>query len=388
MVFEKAEYLDRIARARAAMERAGIEVLVESDPANMNWLTGYDGWSFYNPQAIILALDGEPLWVGRGLDVNGAHATVFMMRENILGFPEDLFERKDRHPMQFFAAEMARRGWGNKRIGIAKDTQQFTTRMRESLVAAMPNAKFVDSDGVVNWLRLVKSPGEIALMRDASRITERIMARFFELVRPGARECDVAAEVWKAHTEGTPEFAGDYPASIPFFAAGPNTATTHLTWSERRFTASETVCLQTGGARHRYHSPMARTMQLGAPPKRLAELNGIVLEGMDVVLSAARAGRTCESVEAAWRGVIERRGLKKESRIGYPVGVGYPPDWGERTASFRPGDTTVLRPGMTFHVFLGMWMDDWGISISETILVSDKGSEPLANVPRPLYVKT
>ena len=61
MVFEKSEYLARIARARAAMERAGIEVRVESDPANPTWLTGYDGWSFYNPQAIVLALDGEPL---------------------------------------------------------------------------------------------------------------------------------------------------------------------------------------------------------------------------------------------------------------------------------------------------------------------------------------
>ena len=142
---------------------------VESDPANMNWLTGYDGWSFYNPQAVILAMDGEPLWIGRGLDVNGARATAFMGHENILGFPEDLFERKDRHPMQFFAAEMIRRGWGGKRVGIARDTQQFTTRMRDYLIAALPDATIVDSDGVVNWLRLVKSPKEIALMREIGR---------------------------------------------------------------------------------------------------------------------------------------------------------------------------------------------------------------------------
>ena len=67
----------------------------------------------------------------------------------------------------------------------------------------------------------------------------------------------------------------------------------------------------------------------------------------------ARPGNTAEQVEAAWQAVLRKNGLKKESRVGYSVGLAYPPDWGERTASLRPGDTTELQPGMCFHIQAG-----------------------------------
>src|SRR3569623_1036704 len=63
--FERAEYAARLAKTRAAMDKAGIEVLIATDPSNMNWLTGYDGWSFYVHQAVIVVSNGEPLWFGR-----------------------------------------------------------------------------------------------------------------------------------------------------------------------------------------------------------------------------------------------------------------------------------------------------------------------------------
>ena len=93
-------------------------------------------------------------------------------------------------------------------------------------------------------------------------------------------------------------------------------------------------------------------------------------------------------MEAAWRKVITRAGYAKASRIGYSVGLGYPPDWGERTASLRPGDRTVLEPDMVFHVILGMWEDDGGYELSETIRISEGGPpEVLTQFPRALLIK-
>jgi len=389
VVFERVEYARRLAATRAAMAKAGIDVLVEADPANMYWLTGYDGWSYYVPQAVLVPqTEDEPVWIGRGLDLTGARHTAWLKPENILAFPEDLFERTDRHPMQFAAVEMARRGWDKGRVGLAKDCQTFTQRSREALIASLPNAHAAPSDLLVNWLRLVKSPAELALMRAAARITERIMATFFAMTAPGVRECDVAAELQKVATEGHGGVAGDYPASIPFIAAGPFVATTHLTWAERRFEAGETASVQASGVRRRYHAPLARTMHLGPPPAALKELEAVVLEGARIAMEAARPGRPCESVEAAWRAHLAKHGLRKEARIGYPVGIGYPPDWGERTASFRPGDTTELQENMTFHLFLGMWLEDRSFSVSETIRVAPSGGEPLCDVPRALFAKT
>ena len=77
--FSRQEYAQRLAKTRAAMQAQGLELLLVTDPSNMAWLTGYDGWSFYVHQCVLLALDGEPVWFGRGQDANGARRTVFML---------------------------------------------------------------------------------------------------------------------------------------------------------------------------------------------------------------------------------------------------------------------------------------------------------------------
>ena len=85
--------------------------------------------------------------------------------------------------------------------------------------------------------------------------------------------------------------------------------------------------------------------------------------------------------------VLARYGIEKDSRCGYSIGLSYPPDWGERTISFRPGDETVLEPGMTFHFMPGLWFDDWGMEITESIAITETGVETLTNYPRELFVK-
>jgi Xaa-Pro dipeptidase len=69
------------------------------------------------------------------------------------------------------------------------------------------------------------------------------------------------------------------------------------------------------------------------------------------------------------------------------MGLNYPPDWGEHTASLRPGDQTVLAPNMTFHMILGMWMDDYGFECSESLRLTETGCETFADFPRKLFVK-
>ena len=169
--------------------------------------------------------------------------------------------------------------------------------------------------------------------------------------------------------------------------AGAAAAAPHLTWTEAPYEAGQAVNMELGGCRHRYHSAMCRTVQLGTPPQKLVDLATLVVEGFHVALEAIRPGAKCQAVEAAWRRVIARAGLEKPTRMGYSIGLNYPPDWGERTASMRPGDTTVLAPGMTFHLIPAMWFDDWGFILSETVLVTEAGSESLNDFPRQLFVK-
>lgn len=100
----------------------------------------------------------------------------------------------------------------------------------------------------------------------------------------------------------------------------------------------------------------------------------------------AKPGATCEQVETAWQARLKRNAYSQESRVGYSIGPDYPPDWGERSASLRPGDSTVLQAGTCFHFQSGMWLDDFGAAISEPFVVTDSGGERLSQVARELIV--
>jgi ectoine hydrolase len=385
--FDRSEYARRIARTRAAMAERGIDLLIVSDPSNMSWLTGYDGWSFYVHQCVLLPLDGDPIWYGREQDANGARRTVFMEDDHILSYPDHYVQSAVRHPMDYLSGILEQRGWGRLSIGVEMDNYYFSAACLESLRAHLPNAAFRDATALVNWQRAVKSPAEIDYMRRAARIVEATHARIFELVEPGLRKNDLVAEIYCTAIRGVNGFGGDYPAIVPLLPSGPDASAPHLTWDDRPFRNNQGTFFEIAGCYRRYHCPLSRTIYLGRPPQEFLDTEQAVLEGIHAALEAARPGNTCEDVEAAWRRTIARHGLEKESRCGYPIGLSYPPDWGERTMSLRPGDRTVLQPGMCFHLIPAIWRDTWGMEITESFLVTERGAETFCNYPRKLFVK-
>ena len=108
--FSREEYAQRLAKTRKAMDAKGIDLLICSDPSNMAWLTGYDGWSFYVHQAVIVAPDGEPVWFGRGQDANGAKRTAYLAHDNIVGYADHYVQSSERHPMDYLSAVIGERG--------------------------------------------------------------------------------------------------------------------------------------------------------------------------------------------------------------------------------------------------------------------------------------
>ncbi|RDD61804.1 M24 family metallopeptidase [Ferruginivarius sediminum] len=388
MAFERAEYLERIQKTKERMEQRGIELLLIVDPANMNYLTGYDGWSFYVPQTVVLAIDEpEPLWIGRKMDVRAAHATTFLKHENVIGYPDDYVQAVTKHPFDYVGDIIVERGWDTRVIGVEMDSYYFTATCFFSLQYKLPDARFQDAGALVNWVRSVKSENEIRYMRQAARILENVMQTAFDSVEPGVRQCDAAARIYYSQISGTPEYGGDYPAIVPMMPTGEGTSTPHLTWTDQPFVKGEATILELAGCRRRYHCPQARTVFLGKPPQKLADAANWVVEGLHAALDVVKPGIVCEDVEAAWRECVAKYGLTKDSRIGYSTGLNYPPDWGEHTMSLRPGDHTELEPNMCFHMILGIWMDDWGLEISETFRVTESGAECFANVPPELVVK-
>ncbi|SEA74112.1 ectoine hydrolase DoeA [Rubrimonas cliftonensis] len=385
--FTLEEYAGRVARAQAAMAVRGLELLVVSDPSNMHWLTGYDGWSFYVHQCVLLPVDGEPVWFGRGQDAAGARLTVWMGEDRILGYPDHYVQSTERHPMDLLAQSIVDRGWGARPIGVEMDNYYYSAAAHAALLAGLPNATLSDATGLVNWERAVKSPQELAYMREAARIVEAMHARIVALVEPGMRKCDLVAEIAAAGARGLPEFGGDYPAIVPLLPSGREAAAPHLTWDDRPMRAGEATFFEIAGCRKRYHCPLSRTIFLGRPPQPILDAEAAVLESMAAGLEQAKAGNTCDDIATAFFGVLTRHGVEKPNRAGYSIGLSYPPDWGERTMSIRPGDMTELKPGMCFHFMSGLWMAEFGLELTESIVIGETGPECLADVPRRLVVK-
>ena len=386
--FETSEYAERLAKVRGAMEGAGIELLVVTDPSNMAWLTGYDGWSFYVHQCVLVAGDGLPIWFGRGMDGQGAKRTVYMDDDHIIGYPDNYVQSRERHPMDFLSAIIDEKGWSSGSIGVEMDNYYFSAACYRSLTQHLPNATFGDATGLVNWQRAVKSKTELAYMKIAASIVDAMHARILERMEPGMRKNDLVADIYEAGIRGVDGHGGDYPAIVPMLPTGPDASAPHLTWDDKPLETGAGTFFEIAGCYHRYQCPLSRTVYLGKPPQAFLDAEQAMLEGIEAALEAARTGNTCQMVEAAWRQAIARHGLEKESRCGYAIGLSYPPDWGERTMSFRPGDTSELKTDMTFHFMPALWFDDWGIEISESIRIDERGGEPLCRTPRRLFIKS
>ena len=387
-LFERAEYLSRVERTKARMARQGIDVLLVASPANQFYLTGYDGWSFYTPQMVVVSLaQEEPVWVGRAMDAVGATFTTFLAERNIVPYPDDYVASTERHPMQFLAGVLAERGWDRGRIGVEMDEYYYTARWHQILSHALANAELVDAFLLVNRVRMSKSPREIEFLMQAGKIAAAAMQAAIDAARPGVRECDVIAELYRVTTAGTPEFGGTFTCKPPNAMAGEYCSAPHLSWTDAPLAEGAVFYIELGGCRHRYHAPLSRCLYLGTPTERMDHVAKVIAEGLQAVLDAVRPGIVCEDLAAVWKKVVSRHGIEKDSRIGYPVGIGYPPTWGELTCSLRSGDRTVLEPNMTFHCIPAIWMDSYGLVISESFVVTEQGAKTFADFPRRLFAK-
>ena len=384
--FMKSEYDDRLARVRRAMAARGLDALVIGDPANINWLTGYDAWSFYTPQMMLVDMHDGPFWMGREMDAGAAKFTSYLTEAQIVAYPEPLVQRTDTHPSAFLADWIRDHGFAAAHIGYESDVYYLSPRALSVLQAGLPDATWHDADLLVNWVRLVKSDAEISMMQMAAKIAEGAMQTAWDGARPGVRQCDLMADIVAAQIRGTDDYGGDLTAVHPLILAGEAAATAHPMWTDAVLEDGQTIAFELGGCRKRYNVGLARTIHIGTPPQKLQDTAKAVEEGMQAVMDSLHAGAITGDVHAAWQRVLDRYGLEKKSRIGYSIGVAYAPDWGEHTLSFRPQETEVVPENAVVHIILGMWMAGWGMELSETLHVQKGGCQRLANFPQHVHL--
>ena len=388
MLFTKEEYKQRLNKVKKSMQEKGIELLISQDTNNMNYLTGYDAWSFYYSQCVIVHVSAEePLCFVRAQDAGGAYIKTYLKKENIIVYDEKYIHTWPMHHYDSLIDLIKKNKWDKLNIGVEMDSHYFTAYCYEKLKQGLPNANIKDSERLVNWTRLIKSDAEINLMKGAAKISQIGMKVAMESINPGVRQCDAVAEIQKALFKGTPEIGGEYASIATLLPTGKGTSASHLTATDEKFVEGEATIIELSGVNKRYHCPMARTVLLGKPNQKKIDAMKATNEALDAGITATKPGNTADDVAQKFWAVLDKYNIKKESRTGYSIVIGYPPDWGEHTLNIYKGDKTVLEPNVCFHMIAVMQFGEWGVEASESVRVTDKGSELFCNFSRDLHIK-
>jgi ectoine hydrolase len=388
MIFTKEEYKERLKKVQRAMQNKGIELLISHDTANMNYLTGYDAWSFYYAQCVIIHVNAdEPICFVRAQDAGGAYIKTYLKDENIIQYHEKYIHTWPLHPYDYLVEIINERKWDKLNIGLEMDSHYFTAYCYEKIKQGLPNAKLKDSDRLVNWVRLIKSSTEIDLMKSAALISQKGMKTAIETINPGVRQCDAVGEIQKALFCGTTDIGGEYASIATLLPTGKGTSASHLTATQDKFVTGEATIVELSGVHNRYHVPMARTVLLGKAEQKKIDAMKATNEALEAGFSVVKPGNTADDVAQKFWGVLDKYNIKKESRTGYSIGIGYPPDWGEQTLNISKGDKTVLKANITFHMIAVMQFGDWGVEASESVRVTDSGHELFCNFSRDLHIK-
>ncbi len=381
--FAPEEYADRQARVRAAMEEAGIDVLLVVDPKNLNWLIGFRAKSYQEFQCLVFPLEDEPLTIiCRQAEV--AELTDLTLADEVRGWsgqePED--------PVDVLADVLRAGGYLGRRVGVECPYYYLSAQDHAKVVALLGDAYALDATSLVEPLKLVKSPAELALIRRAAGIADRGMHAAVQAIREGASEFDVAAALYHSLlTNGS-----DLPASPVNFMSGERTAYGHGAATERRIRRGDAMHLEYGAAYHRYTSTIGRNLALGAPSRRHQELHDINRAACDALIAAVRPGISSEIPHLEAKRVIAEAGLEagRTHTSGYGIAPGFPPSYGESIHfhSGYPYSPAELREGMVMTIEPPIFLQSerLGVRLLDNLLVTADGAELLSDYPRDLLV--
>ena len=369
--FDQVEYDRRLLMTRMAMALAGLDALFVSDPANMQWLTGYDAWTFNHHQGAIILQDADPIWWGRQQDMQGAMHTVWMPEGCVIGYGSDLVSSMERHPIEDLARHIS--GLGVQNLGIEMDSQHFSAKGFSVLLQVLPNVGFADATGMVNLQRAIKSTPEIEFMRKAATISDSVMQGVMKYADIGMAKNQLVALAYRDAMQGVDDAWGDYPAMPPMLPSGSEPAARLLTWSGSPLVAGEDMTFSFSGCYRRYHAPLCRTIFLGEVSDEKRRAEAALIESLDAGIAAATAGSKVSDVAKALAGPLGH-GDDIGSRFGGLIGVAYPPSMEDDVISLNADSEVVLEPNMTFQVCSTLSVSGADVGIGQSIRIAEYGS--------------
>lgn len=266
-----------------------------------------------------------------------------------------------------------------KRIGFEAAHMLYESWQR--LKEAVPLGVALRPIGnVVEQMRVVKSPEEIALIRQAVLTNSEAYQATLRRIRVGITEADIAAELeHQMRRRGA-----EKPSFDTIVAAGTRSALPHASPGNTPLKRDQLLLIDMGATREGYSSDMTRMLFTGAPGRKVRSMYGAVLEAQLAAIDAVREGVTAGAVDRAARSTLKRAGLEKTfvHSTGHGLGleIHEPPRLGRK-------DATRLRAGMAITIEPGAYIEGFGgVRIEDTVLVTSTGCEVLTPTSKELAI--
>ncbi len=380
LAFPLAEYRRRLSGIQEEMDRRGMDAAIVFGPENLFYLTGYQTIGYSAFQLAVVPAEGEPRLLVRELERGAARRLSWMSSE-----PLTVQDGAD--PVEATVDMLRQLQLDRVRLGVDRSSWFLTVNQYLDLVGRLPRATMVDASGLVERARRVKSELELDCIRRAARYTEAGMRAAIEAVHEGASDNEVAAAAAHAIFAA----GSEYMSIAPIVTTGYRSGIAHTTFARHRIARGEAVLIELGAVHHRYAGPLMRSAFVGEPPDLVRRMYDACSRALDAAIAAIRPGVTAGSVHAACQRVIDAAGFEPNfrKRLGYSVGVGFAPDWGEgHILHLSRDDPAVLEPGMVFHLPPALRVYSVvGVGCSETVAVTSDGVEVITTFPRELAIR-
>jgi len=371
--FSLDEYRDRLTTVRQGMADRGVDLALVSIPENIYYLTGYTTLGYYMYQVLMLPIDDEPLLLTYREERINVERLSWLERYVDYSVTDD--------PIAVTASTLMEMAKGT--VSVEESGYFFPIHTYRRLIDRTRVTHWIDGSGLVEAARLIKSDAELGYIRRAATAAMAGMVEALATARPGNTENDVAAAVYAA----TLRHGSEYPGSPPYVISGERSGLPHGTWDGRELRDGDIVFLEFSGCVKRYSAAMMRTGFIGTPPSAVTGRVEAVLAGLTAAIDTIREGVTSGEVDSACRKAIVDYGYGDHTHeTGYSIGVCYPPGWNEsHIMNLHPGDPTVLRTNMVFHLVPSLIVPELQghVGFSETVAVAENGCEVLTDATTP-----
>ncbi len=361
------DHRGRLKTLAEVFEREHLDGLLVMHLPNIRYLCGFTGTSgvlVVSETRSVFFTDGRYTEQARA-EVHGARV-VIARKPPLAAAAEWLMEN---------AARLARKK--PRRLGI--ESEHLTVAQRTQLTGWLRSGfRLRETRGLVERARMVKDADEIALLRKAVALGARLFERALEVIRPGVKESEVAAEMeYLARRSGAGEMS--FPTII---AAGKRSALPHGRASQAAIPARGFVVCDFGVILSGYCSDRTRTVHVGRPTSEARTLYGAVREAQAAAIETVKAGVGVGEVDQAARKILQDRRLARHFTHSTGHGVGLEIHEPPRIAA---GQAEILRPGMVITIEPGVYIaGSGGVRIEDMVVVTERGCEVLTPTSKEL----